>query len=125
MGATLESTHWNSIEVNEMLLVDCTNPILTPEDAQALAWATASSRFYTSRGLLRIDQIRRSTLRIKRPAMAEWCVAIIDRDENTTLPRGIGRKTSILSLIREKPLPSGGASVGLLTKSKRESHSSN
>lgn len=78
-----------------MLLVDCTNPILTPEYAQALASATVSSRFYGSRGLLRKDQIRRSALRIKRPAMAEWCVAIIDRDENTTLPRGIARKTSI------------------------------
>jgi hypothetical protein len=78
-----------------MLLVDGTNPILTPEDAQALASTTASSRGYGSRGLLRKDQIRRSALPIKRPAMAEWCISIIDRDGNTTLPHGIARKTSI------------------------------
>lgn len=81
-------------KADEMLIVDSTNPIHTPEDAQALASATASSRGYTSRGLLLMDHIRRSALRVKRPAMAEWCMTIIDRDENVTLPRGIARKTS-------------------------------
>lgn len=78
-----------------MLIVDGANPVLTPEDTQALAAASASSRVYGSLGLLRMDQIRRSALRVKRPAMAERCMAIIEHDENTTLPRGIARKTSI------------------------------
>lgn len=77
-----------------MLIVDSTNPVLTPEDTKALAVASVSSRGYGCLGLLRIDQIRRSALRLKRPAMAEWCMAIIERDESATLPRGIVRKTS-------------------------------
>lgn len=77
-----------------MLIVDGTNPVLTTEDTNALAAISASSRGYGSLGLLRMDQIRRSALRVKRPAMAEWCMAIIDRDESATLPRGIFRITS-------------------------------
>lgn len=77
-----------------MLIVDGTNPVLSPEDKRAFAAASTSSRGYGSLGLLRMDQIRRSALRLKRPAMAEWCIAIIDRDESATLPRGLIRKTS-------------------------------
>lgn len=78
-----------------MLLIDGTNPILSAEEQQSLTRASASSRGYMTLGLFRKDQVRQAAYMEKRPAMREWSLAVIDRDENSTLPRGIARRIAL------------------------------
>jgi len=77
-----------------MLMIDENSP-WPVSDQRSLAAASAASRGYMSRGLLRKDQIRQSAIYRAKPAMCGWCLEIIDRDEGATLPRGIARRTSI------------------------------
>lgn len=77
----------------EMLVIDATPPI-TPADQRTLVGAFQNCRGYANMALLRKDKVRRDSFCRKRPAMSQWCMDIIDRDANTTLPRGISRQLS-------------------------------